>query len=365
MSAMANTTPIVTTVTKTTNKKKTPKEADATLKDNILDFCEEHYEDILPVIMDKIHRDKRKEVHVRLDFEENPKKSQRVREGSQNSSAGTLPARYRNLSKRPKMRDRMKYNDGDVFDRLGHRRQSAFDRLSNTYSPNTTKSGPDRANSRDRSHSRGHPRRRDSSSSIDRPQSRSRPRGIEESYGNTCPTYRTGARHRYHAHDRDRSRSIKKRESESPLSRVLESDTSDEGYWKSKSKRRKPTGTARVWFGELPPKSIDGPFFAYFMQQNKYVKDLVEIRNIKQRDGETIEDFVGQFKRLNEHVPKTMEEMMTATTAFIQGETAAASKKKGLSTAFWVLRFASVFWFCYLVLAFWLCLLLIEDSLAF
>ncbi|GKA76700.1 hypothetical protein Tco_0783161 [Tanacetum coccineum] len=34
-------------------------------------------------------------------------------------------------------------------------------------------------------------------------------------------------------------------------------------------------------------------------------------------------------KRLNEHVPKTMEKMMTATTAFIRGETAAASKKKG------------------------------------
>ncbi|GJU44071.1 reverse transcriptase domain-containing protein [Tanacetum coccineum] len=34
-------------------------------------------------------------------------------------------------------------------------------------------------------------------------------------------------------------------------------------------------------------------------------------------------------KRLNEHVPKTMEEMMTVTTAFIRGETAAASKKKG------------------------------------
>nr|GEZ99497.1 reverse transcriptase domain-containing protein [Tanacetum cinerariifolium] len=34
-------------------------------------------------------------------------------------------------------------------------------------------------------------------------------------------------------------------------------------------------------------------------------------------------------KRLNEHVPKTMEEMMIATTAFIRGEAAAASKKKG------------------------------------
>nr|GEV30336.1 reverse transcriptase domain-containing protein [Tanacetum cinerariifolium] len=34
-------------------------------------------------------------------------------------------------------------------------------------------------------------------------------------------------------------------------------------------------------------------------------------------------------KRLNEHVPKTMEEMMITTTAFIRGEAAAAIKKKG------------------------------------
>ncbi|GKA45264.1 reverse transcriptase domain-containing protein [Tanacetum coccineum] len=34
-------------------------------------------------------------------------------------------------------------------------------------------------------------------------------------------------------------------------------------------------------------------------------------------------------KRLNEHVPKTMEEMMIATTAFIRGEATTASKKKG------------------------------------
>ncbi|GJZ52418.1 hypothetical protein Tco_0606933 [Tanacetum coccineum] len=70
MSAMANTTPIMTTVTKPTTKEKTPREADATPRVNIQDFCEEHYEDILPVIMDRIRHDKRKEVHARLDFEE-------------------------------------------------------------------------------------------------------------------------------------------------------------------------------------------------------------------------------------------------------------------------------------------------------
>ncbi|GKE98714.1 reverse transcriptase domain-containing protein [Tanacetum coccineum] len=122
-------------------------------------------------------------------------------------------------------------------------------------------------------------------------------------------------------------------------------------------------GTVRVWFDELPPESINGykdlkaTFLAYFMQQKKYIKDPMEIHNIKQKDGETIEDFMERFKvetgrmkggpecmrisgfmhgvnnpeltkRLNELVPKTMEEMMTVTTTFIRGETAAASKER-------------------------------------
>nr|GFB06755.1 hypothetical protein [Tanacetum cinerariifolium] len=123
-------------------------------------------------------------------------------------------------------------------------------------------------------------------------------------------------------------------------------------------------GAARVWFDELPPESADSykdlkaAFLAYFMQQKKYVKDPVKIHNIKQKDGETIKDFIERFKvktglmkgppefmrisgfmhgvnnpkltkSLNEHVPKTMEEMMITTTAFIRGEAAAVSKKKG------------------------------------
>nr|GEX11341.1 reverse transcriptase domain-containing protein [Tanacetum cinerariifolium] len=123
-------------------------------------------------------------------------------------------------------------------------------------------------------------------------------------------------------------------------------------------------GAARVWFDELPPERIDSykdlkaAFLAYFMQQKKYVKDPVEIHNIKQKDEETIEDFMKRFKvetgrmkgapecmrisrfmhgvnnleltkRLNENVPKTMEEMMITTTAFVRGEAVAAGKKKG------------------------------------
>ncbi|GKB62966.1 hypothetical protein Tco_0919152, partial [Tanacetum coccineum] len=94
---------------------------------------------------------------------------------------------------------------------------------------------------RDHSHSRGRPHRRDSSLSMDRPRSRDRSRGIEESYGNTCSSYRTRAGHGHHSRDRGRSRIMKRgRESESPLSRVSESGTSDGGHWKSKLKRYKP-----------------------------------------------------------------------------------------------------------------------------
>ncbi|GJU96189.1 hypothetical protein Tco_1320945 [Tanacetum coccineum] len=218
---------------KPATKEKTLKDADATPRVNIQDFCEEYYKDILLVIMDKIRRDKRKEVHVRLDFRESPKK-RRIKEGSQNSSVRTLSARYCNPSERLKVQDRLRYNDRHVLNRLGHRRQSAFDRLSDTYSPNITKSGPDRANSRDRSHSRSHPHRQDSSN-IDRPRSRDRSRGIEESYDNTRSSYGTRTKHGYRSRDRDRSCYVKKgRESESLSSRISESGTSDEGHWKSK-----------------------------------------------------------------------------------------------------------------------------------
>nr|GEW67532.1 reverse transcriptase domain-containing protein [Tanacetum cinerariifolium] len=61
-------------------------------------------------------------------------------------------------------------------------------------------------------------------------------------------------------------------------------------------------GAARVWFDELPPESVDSykdlkaAFLAYFMQQKKYVKDPIEIHNIKQKDRETIKDFMERFK---------------------------------------------------------------------
>ncbi|GJR11973.1 reverse transcriptase domain-containing protein [Tanacetum coccineum] len=350
MSAMANTTPIVTTVTKPTTKEKTPKEADATPRVNIQYFCEEHYEDILPVIMDKICRDKRKEVHARLDFEESPKK-RRIREGSQNSSARTLSARAR------------------LIDLVILTRQAQLN-------PDRTDQTPGIVPIVESALTGG--------TLLTEIVLEAETAPVASTSHMIIPAPPMGQ-----GPNMDIARAIKTarykkkvRESESPSSRVSKSGTSDGGHWKSRSKdtslrmrmtwrclgyvKRVPRGSraARVWFNELPSESIDGykdlkaAFLAYFMQQKKYVKDLVEIHNIKKKDEETIEEFMKRFKveigrmkgapecmrisgfmhgvnnpeltkRLNEHVPKTMEEMMITTTAFIRGEAAAAGKKKG------------------------------------
>nr|GFA96052.1 reverse transcriptase domain-containing protein [Tanacetum cinerariifolium] len=292
---MANTTPLVTTVTKPAINLV---EANSTPRVNIQEFCEEHYEDILPVIMEKVRHDRRKDVHTRLDFGEGPR--ERIREDSyySNTRAGvTESGRMKKPHPLPECFKGCRHMDREYL------------------------------------------------------------RGTRESYNDSFPhSYRDGSHHRHMKRKRDKS-------SQSSASR---SDSSDEKH--QKSRRHQPTDEDDLkipWMCEE-----ENPFKLRIRNfestrktrmpnnQKKYVKDPVEIHNIKQRDGETIEDFMKHFKietgrmkgapecmrisrfmhrvnnpeltkRLNEHVSKTMEEMMITTTAFIRGEAAAASKKKG------------------------------------
>ncbi|GJS38303.1 reverse transcriptase domain-containing protein [Tanacetum coccineum] len=296
---MANTTPIVTTVTKPTTKEKTPREADATPRVNIQDFCEDHYEDILPVIMDKIRRDKRKEVHARLDFKESPKK-RRIREGSQNSSAKTLSV-SRDCSCGVK---------------------KSYDNTCPSYGTKT-KHG---YRPRDRDRSRYEKKRRESES----------PSSCLSKSGTSEGGHLKSRSKRHKSTDEDdlavpwiceevdsftpRICNFKSlRRTRMPNNVKTYDGTGDlEDHVKNFQAAAQverwamPTwchmfnstliGASRVWFDELPPEIIDGykdlkaSFLAYFMQQKKYVKDPVKIHNIKQRDGETIEEFMKRFK---------------------------------------------------------------------
>ncbi|GKA63148.1 reverse transcriptase domain-containing protein [Tanacetum coccineum] len=347
MSAIANTTPIVTTVTKPTTNEKTPKEADATPRVNFQDLCEEHYEDILQVIMDKICRDKRKEVHARLDFEESPKK-RRIREGSQNSSARTLFARAysidlviltRHAQLNPDRTDQTLGIVPTVEAALTGRTLLTEIVLGAETDPVASKSHM----------------------IIPAPPVRQGPNMDIARATETTPVIIKRVRKVNPHHPAYQRAALTigdtRSQGQKDTSLRMRMTWRCPGYVKrwihSHPESVTSIGAARVWFDELPPESINGykdlkaTFLAYLMQQKRYVKDPVKIHNIKQRDGETIEEFMERFKvetrrmkgapecmwifgfmhgvnnleftkRLNEHVPKTMEEMMITTTAFIR-----------------------------------------------
>ncbi|GKE76660.1 reverse transcriptase domain-containing protein, partial [Tanacetum coccineum] len=117
------------------------------------------------------------------------------------------------------------------------------------------------------------------------------------------------------------------------------------------------TGNARVWFNKLPKESIDSyedlrtAFRENYLQQTKHIKDPVEIHHIKQRYGESTEDFMERYKakvldvegapecmrikRLYERIPRSMDEMYRMTTSFLQGEVAALSHGQRKASSSW------------------------------
>ncbi|GKF26592.1 reverse transcriptase domain-containing protein [Tanacetum coccineum] len=74
------------------------------------------------------------------------------------------------------------------------------------------------------------------------------------------------------------------------------------------------TGNARVWFDKLPKDSIDSyedprtAFRENYLQQTKHIKDPVEIHHIKQRDEESMEDFMERYKAESPAVNQVLEE---------------------------------------------------------
>ncbi|GKE67521.1 hypothetical protein Tco_1521682, partial [Tanacetum coccineum] len=105
-------------------------------------------------------------------------------------------------------------------------------------------------------------------------------------------------------------------------------------------------------------------FLENYLQQKKCIKYLIEIHNIKQRDGESTEYFVKRYKlesrdvkgapecmrisgfvhgitnpelikRLHDKIPKTVDEMMRVTTSFHRGEVAASNHERKKSFPPW------------------------------
>ncbi|GJS75468.1 hypothetical protein Tco_0725349 [Tanacetum coccineum] len=149
-----------------------------------------------------------------LDFGGSSKKTRKARDYFLSSSDGSPPARHRHMLEKSKTYGWRSNDDKSVFSRLSHRKKSAFERLSDTYSPSTTK--PSRASSRDHSQGRNRPRVKDLL------------RGVEESYGDTQSSRGTKTKYRDRSYDEDHFRRTKKRRSgESTSSRISASSTSN------------------------------------------------------------------------------------------------------------------------------------------
>ncbi|GJT06044.1 hypothetical protein Tco_0840506, partial [Tanacetum coccineum] len=132
-----------------------------------------------------------------------------------------------------------------------------------------------------------------------------------------------------------------KRESSRRTKALSEGMDSAGGHWKSRSKRQKSS-----------------------VEEKKCIKDPVEIYNIKQRDGESMEEFVRMYnlkcrdvkgapecmkisgfmheitypeliKRLHDKIPKLVDEMMRVTTTFLRGEVAASNRERKKSFPSW------------------------------
>ncbi|GKB62632.1 reverse transcriptase domain-containing protein [Tanacetum coccineum] len=156
---------------------------------------------------------------------------------------------------------------------------------------------------------------------------------------------------------------------QSSRSRATES-ASERRYNKRTSLRRTEEFIKKVWFDDLPKETIDNyddlkkAFLENYLQQKKCIKDPVEIYNIRQKDGESTEEFMRRYKlecrcikgspecmkisgfmhgitnpelikRLHDKIPKSVDEMMRVTTSFLRGEVAASNHERKKSFPSW------------------------------
>ncbi|GJW45639.1 reverse transcriptase domain-containing protein, partial [Tanacetum coccineum] len=335
------------------------------------EYCDRNYHQILPIIAEKVHQEKvqqekLKAVKARLNFEETSCHSESrtpIKRRGLKERLGPRHVRSRSGNPEPR-RDRP-----ESPKKKGPERKAVFKRLEKCVFHRLGDKGKSvSVHSDDSRRWSYHNSRRDTKSCYQRSLLRSTESASEMRYTKRASSRRT--------------------------EELSESEGSAGGHWRSKLKRQKScieddlsqpwsavkterwamptwchmfnfilTGNARVWFDDLPKETIDSyddlkkAFLENYLQQKKCIKDPVEILNIRQRDGESTEEFVWKYKlecsdvkgapecmkisgfmhgitnpelikRLHDKVPKSVDEMMRVTTAFLWGEVAASSRER-------------------------------------
>ncbi|GJW60804.1 reverse transcriptase domain-containing protein [Tanacetum coccineum] len=316
--------------------------------------CEKHYEKLLPIMADKYEYEKRKkekleEVKARLNFGDARKKSTKAQESAYSESRTISPRRQR--------RSRSPCHNPSVFTRqrteciraLRYRQENS--RYTENYSESEDNEG---------GHWKSKSRRKKFSVEDD---DLSQPLVCAE----TDP-FTSRIRHFDFPKTRMPSHVKTYNGSEDPEDhlKIFQAAAKTERWamptW-CHMFNSTLTGNARVWFDDLPPESIDSyndlreAFLKNYLQQKKCIRDPIVLHNIKQRDGESTEDFIQRYKsesgnvkgapecmrisgfvhgitnpelikRFHEKIPKTVDEMMQVATSFLQGQEAASNQER-------------------------------------
>nr|GEY92647.1 reverse transcriptase domain-containing protein [Tanacetum cinerariifolium] len=260
-----------------------------------------------------MQQEKLKEVKARLNFKGCSKKNSKIQEVSQNSESRTLDARDLMRKKRHGRSESPRHRlegkrDGGVFNRPGGKGKSKESLIDQEHSPKAKIAGVDT----------GSQGRRRKSQALKKMNSPNHGSDDPEDHLNF---FQAAAKVKCWA---------------MPTWCHMFNSTLTESAW--------------VWFNDLPLKSIDSyddlkmAFLANNLQEKMCIKDLVEIHHIKQREGESREDFMQRFKaesrrvkrapkcirifgfmhqvinpelikRMHDNIPKTVDEMMRVTAA--------------------------------------------------
>ncbi|GJT76838.1 reverse transcriptase domain-containing protein [Tanacetum coccineum] len=266
-------------------KEPVPQDPGRPISDEALrEYCDRNYHQILPIIAEKVHQEKAqqeklKAVKARLNFEET----------SHHSESGTLirrrglkerlgPMYVRSISGSPEPRR----GHSESPKKKGSERKAVFKRLEKGVFHRLGDKGKSVSVYSDDSRRRSyHSSHRDTESCHQSSRSRTTEPASERRYNKRASSRRTNE--------------------------LSESEGSTGGH--SKMERwamptwchmfnSTLTGNARVWFDDLPKEIIDSyddlkkAFLENYLQQKKCIKDPVEIHNIRQREGESTEEFV-------------------------------------------------------------------------
>ncbi|GJS57707.1 reverse transcriptase domain-containing protein [Tanacetum coccineum] len=256
------------------------------------EFCEKHYEKLLPIMADKYEYEKRKkekleEVKARLDFGDARKKSTRAQKSAYSESRTVSPRRQR--------RSRSPRHNPSVFTRL-RRERSRSPRHEYKDKEKRESTVFKRLGSRGRSTSAYSDSRQESSKYME---NYSESEDSEGGIGSLNYEAKSLMLKMMISPNLGHVKTYNGSEDPEDHLKIFQAAAKTEKWamptW-CHMFNSTLTGNARVWFDDLPPESIDSyndlrdAFLKNYIQQKKCIRDPIVLHNIKQRDGESTED---------------------------------------------------------------------------